>query len=123
MRKLVCLVMLMFVCGCDHFFCVDALVVDGVTGIPVAGAKGTLVLDRGVEELDVVAASADDGQITMCMNEPADAWATLTIEKQGYCVWSAQFRGAPRNQVSIQLQRCENASGELPESVERESPN
>jgi hypothetical protein len=79
--------------GCDTFFIIDASVVDSVTGTPVPKATATLVLDKGFSEPDQVIESADDGTIRMAMNEPAEAWATLTVEKQGYVTWSTQFQG------------------------------
>jgi hypothetical protein len=97
------LAILLFLCGCDKFFTIDALVVDNSTNQPIIGAKATLVLDKGVEEPDNIKESHLDGRIKMFMNEPQEAWATLTIEKDGYNKWSTQFRGAPCAEFVIRL--------------------
>jgi hypothetical protein len=118
MRKaIIFLVLMLFVSGCDTFFGVDALVIDDRTGCPISGANATLVLDRGVEEADVTETSSDDGEIMIWINEPRDAWATLTVDKEGYCKWSSQFRGAPVNEFVIRLiPRDEDSTGSISES-------
>ena len=104
MKKIFTVLLLMlFVSGCDTFFTLSTLIIDDRTGEPVSDAKATLVLDKGVEEPNVVETSSGEGIITMFMNEPECAWATLTIEKEGYNKWSAQFRGAPRNPFVARL--------------------
>ena len=118
MRKtIIFLVLMLFVSGCDTFFGLDALVIDDRTGCPISGANATLVLDRGYEEPDVTETSSDDGQIRILINEPRDAWATLTVEKKGYSKWSTQFRGAPVNEFAIRLMPCdEDSTGSTSES-------
>lgn len=107
MRKLVKNSLLSVTCfvlsGCDTFFVIDALVVDSVTGTPIPDAAATLVLDKGHAEPRQVVESAEDGSIYMLMNEPAEAWATLTVEKQGYTTWSTQFRGISRFPFVVRL--------------------
>ena len=83
---LVLLMLMLFISGCDTFFTLNTLVIDDKTGEPISGAKG------------------------MFMNEPESAWATMTIEKEGYATWSTQFRGAPRSLLVIRLVTCEKSS-------------
>ena len=89
--------------GCDTFFAVSGTVTDGRTGLPLPGARATLVLDKGAGEADTTRISTNDGRVGMIINEPPNAWATLTIEKPGYQKWSTQFQGAPEKPLVIRL--------------------
>ncbi len=110
------LALISFVSGCDTFFTLDALIIDDRTGGPISGAKATLVLDQGMGEPNVTEISHNDGRVRIFMNEPRDAWATLTIEKEGYSKWSTQFRGAPLNKFAIRLiSRDEDPAGSTSE--------
>jgi hypothetical protein len=101
--KAIAMVMLIAGAGCDKFFSVEAVVTDAATSQPVSDAHATLVLDKGVDEPTSVKTSAADGTLKMLMNEPASAWATLTVEKPGYHPWSAQFKGRPCPGLVIRL--------------------
>jgi hypothetical protein len=89
--------------GCDTFFHLRATVVDSTTGSPLPGTTALLVLDRGIEEADGKITSDEQGYIEIWMNEPEEAWATLTVEKVGYGIWSTQFRGSPKHPLVIRL--------------------
>ena len=106
-----CIALSLGLVGCDTFFIVDASVIDDNSGEPLAGATATLVLDKGFAEPTQTIQSAVDGSINLFMNEPAEAWATLTVEKQGYGTWSTQFQGISRFPFVIRL---------VPESGQRE---
>jgi len=90
---------------------IDASVIDNNSGEPLSGATATLVLDKGFAEPTQTVQSAEDGSIKLVMNEPAEAWATLTVEKQGYVTWSTQFQGKSRFPFVIRL---------VPESRQRQ---
>lgn len=89
--------------ACDTFHIVNAVVLDGNTGKADSGANATLVLDKGVEEPDKQAVSDSRGAFNIFMNEPGSAWTTLTVQKDGYEVWSRQFQGAPSRGFEIKL--------------------
>jgi len=115
-KTIVFLAFVSFVSGCDAFFGVNALIIDDRTGCPISGAKATLVLDQGVGEPNVTEMSYNDGRVRILINEPRNAWATLTIEKEGYSKWSTQFRGAPLNEFAIRLiPRDEDSTGSTSE--------
>lgn len=104
MKKMITVLLLvLFVSGCDTFFIIDTLIIDKRTGEAISGAKATLVLDEVFYEPDHIEITDSDGTVGMVMNKPANSWATLTIEKEGYNKWSTQFRGAPRKPFIIQL--------------------
>ena len=93
------------VTGCHTFFTVNTVVTDASTGQPLSDATVTLVLDKGVEEPDVVKTTGTNGKVEIWINEPPSAWATLTVEKNGYETWSTQFRGSPCHEFAIRLKR------------------
>ena len=97
--------------GCESFFRVRGTVTDYRTGAPIAGAKATLVLDRGAGEEDHSEVTDSTGRIGFWMNEPQSVWATLTVTKTNYDIWSTQFRGAPRSEIRIRLVPVGEASG------------
>ena len=101
---LIFMIALLPLAGCDTFFGIQGIVTDANTGGPIANAKVKLVLDKGVEEPNVVTTTPADGQVGIWINEPSCAWATLTVEKPGYQTWSTQFRGSPKGTVVIRLQ-------------------
>jgi len=103
MTRLVFVGVLLFFSGCDSFFVLNALVIDARTETPLSGARASLVLYKGVGEPNIIKTSQNDGRVRIIMNEPPDAWATLTIKKEGYKEWSTQFRGAPCNEFAIRL--------------------
>ena len=92
-----------FLMGCDTFFGIQSTVTDAVTGNPIPDAKITLVLDKGVEEPDLVRHTGTNGIFNAWINEPSSAWATLTVEKSGYDTWATQFRGRPKPGIVIKL--------------------
>jgi len=96
--------------GCDSFFFVDAVVTDASTGKPLSDATATLVLDKGAGEQDVIITTGTNGEVDIVINEHSSAWATLTVEKEGYETWSTQFRGSPCHDFVICLKR-EKAKG------------
>ncbi len=105
--------------GCDTFFGVHTVVTDAVTGTPVTGATVKLVLDKGVEEPDVVTTTDTNGAVRILINEHTSAWATMTVSKPGYQTWSTQFKGSPRPGFVIKLKpekngKTEPASGHVP---------
>jgi hypothetical protein len=102
-KQLLFLTVLFVLTGCDAFFAVGTTVIDSETGEPIEGAKATMVLDRGVEEADVIRYTDPNGQVGLAMNEHISAWTTLTVEKSGYQTWETQFRGKPTTDFVIRL--------------------
>ena len=99
------LLLVVTVTGCDTFFFVNTVVTDESTGQPLSDATVTLVLDKGVEDPDVVKTTGTNGKVDIFINEPSSAWATLTVEKDGYETWSTQFRGSPCHEFVIRLKQ------------------
>jgi hypothetical protein len=96
--------------GCDRFFRLEIHVTECESREPIAGVRGRLTLDKGFGEEERVVTSGPDGRLTLLLNEPPNAWATLVLEANGYGSWTRQFRGAPREQVKVCLQSVETAS-------------
>ena len=108
MKRVLCISLLLAVAsitGCDTFFFVNAFVTDASTGQPLSDATVTLILDKGVEEPDVVKTTGINGEVDIMINEHSSAWATLTVEKKGYETWSTQFRGNPCHEFVICLKQ------------------
>lgn len=103
MRNILAICFVAMFSGCHSFFSVNAVVSDAETGIPIEGASATLVLDKGVGENPINLETKEDGKLRMWMNEPPSAWATLTVDKNGYLPWSTQFQGKPRHPIVVKL--------------------
>ena len=87
--------------GCDRFFLLEVEVTACESRKPLQGVGARLKLDKGIGEEDRFTTSDSDGRLSLTMNEPPNAWATLLLEATGYEPWSRQFQGAPREPVAI----------------------
>lgn len=95
--------------ACDRFFVLEVQVTECGSREPLAGVSARLKLDKGIGEEDRFTTSDADGRLSLTMNEPPNAWATLVLEASGYEAWSRQFQGAPRELVTVCLEAAKRA--------------
>jgi hypothetical protein len=80
--------------ACDKFFSLAGVVTRCDDKSPLADVAVKGVLDEGVGEEDVMLLSDQEGKFQVFMNEPSDAWVTVTLSKPGFKPVSHQFRGS-----------------------------
>lgn len=102
-RTGVLLALLCLATACDRFFTVEARVTSCRSGTPVNGAEAVLKLDKGFGEPDLTRRTDSEGRLRMVLNEPPEAWATLTVTAPGHGQWRQQFRGQPAPGLAICL--------------------
>ena len=80
--------------ACDKFFSVAGTVVRCDDRSPLAEVTVKAVLDRGAGEEDQFLLSDEAGRFQVVLNEPSDAWVTITLSKTGFKPVSEQIREA-----------------------------
>jgi hypothetical protein len=80
--------------ACDRFFSLAGVVTRCDDKSPLADVEVKAVLDRGAGEEDLTLLSDQEGRFQVVMNEPSDAWVTVTLSKPGFKPTSHQFRGS-----------------------------
>ncbi|MHB8874972.1 MAG: hypothetical protein ACYC8T_14900 [Myxococcaceae bacterium] len=102
--RLLCLLPVLALAGCDSFFTVCGHVTRCPDGKPLVGVRVRTELVRGVSSLEVDTSFSDpDGRYCTTLNEPESASARLSFDKPGYAVVAREFSQAPEGDQDVCL--------------------